>query len=1012
PSTVQKHSVLVLGKSQAGKSALVQHIMSYAAQDYSIDQSLLGDGTFAKTESTRSIPVKSSLPSYEVFSRHTNCTIHLKDLDTDYKDDEDYHDLLFSREAAVGLRLSPEDPDKPSPETMEFVFLDTPGLCNHEDKDCAYAIDTITNIVAAQSVSLILVIINHLDPLTAELLLALQYYSDVLLGLNCLHSNIAFVFTHVDYAHSRLSKKSLNLALEEKTFSMSRILRGSMSENFEPYPKFTIDFAQNPRPVVQYMIRNTIRDILQLAVTKSPLFVDATIANVEQVKTIIHPSNFSDNLREEVLGLIYRKLENQPKVDLNQEGMASMTAAEADQKKIVGDVHSGKSSQDNINKESQPQPKVDVKQEDPTSNTTLEEVNILVIGDVQSGRTSLIEAMKQYSNSGLFINEEHVVCRVNDNADEIINAAVFHTSLYKFEIRTLLNGRHRLVDIEEDARSLNQGSFDEVLNLEQERVDARRIPSSTRVHQFKLFEAPGFHDTENLQQKINAIHRSFVESQTDVHHVIVTLAPDSLTSATRTVISTFSNIFPEICQHMSFVHTKINYHNLHVSNELFHDSIKDKKEQLEHLTGKIPSIFLIDSCQHTERPIQRAIAQNEVHSILQAVVKDKPERSVLTLGKPRYSMLILGQTQSGKSTLLENIKKYADPAYEINQSFLGNGNVSKTLSTIQFTIDSNLPLYEVLGTTGVALDLQNLEEGCNNEDDFIDLLQSRERDYTLRPVPQDPPSPSPQLVEVKFLDTPGLNDTNHQDAVFAKNIIQEITAAQSFNLILFTVSTKVSLSMEYGFALEYYAKVLEGLHSRIVFLYTHVDFRLCSSFNQTHQDALATRHRACSSIFRDRKYEPAKQTDAGNNLAVEGAMEYRRFTIDMPQVKRPVIQCLIRNRIRDILQLTVTSSPVVLDSSKRNTNRIRNIIHPDKGNRAYRDNFGIQLGKNASKWQAQDDNSAGISQSRAQVGTVTPVANMLRPPQESASEEQSLVLETSNEVISFDEMVARMRACS
>lgn len=998
--------MLVLGKSQAGKSSLVQHIMSYAAQGYSIDQSLLGDGTFAKTESTRSIPVKSSLPSYEVFNKHTNCTIHLKDLDTDYKDDEDYQDLLFSSEAAVGLRLSPETPEKP--ETMEFMILDTPGLCNHDDKDSVYAIDIISNIIAARSVSLILVIINHLDPLTAELLLALRYYSDILKGLNCLHSNVAFVFTHVDYVHSRLSKKGLNLALEEKTYTMSRILRGSMSDSFESYPRFTIDFTQRPRPVVQCMIRNTLRDILQLAVTNSPLCMDTTSANVERVKTIIHPSNFSDNLRQEVLGLIYGKLEHQSKADLKQEGTTSATAAEADKIFLVRDVNTVKSFQDNINKELGPQSKVGVKQEDLTSSTALE-VNILVIGDVQSGRTSLIEAMKQYSNSGS-TKEERIVSWVNGTADEIIKATVFQTSLHKFEIHTLLNGRHRHVDIEEDARSLSQGAFDDVLNLEQEQVNVRCIPSCTRIYQIKLFEIPGVHDTENQQQRIIAIHRSFVESQTDIHHVIVTLAPDSLTSATRTVISIFANMFPEICQHMSFVHTKINYRHLHVSNELFHDSIKDKERQLQRLTGKIPPIFLIDSYQHTERPIQRATSQNAVHNILQAAIKDKPEHSVLTLGKPRYSMLVLGQTQSGKSTLLENIKKYADPSYEINLSFLGNGSFSKTLSTIQFTIDSNLPLYEVLSTAGVALDLQNLEAGCNNEDDFIDLLQSRERDYSLRPVLQDPPSPSSQLVEIKFLDTPGLNDTNHRDVVFATNIIQEITAVQSFNLILFTVSTKVSLSMEYGFALEYYAKVLEGLHSRIVFLYTHVDFRLCSSFNQMHWDALATRHSACSSIFRNRKYEPAEHER--NNLTVEGAMEYGMFSIDMSQGKRPIIQCLIRNRIRDILQLAVSSSPVVLDSSKSNTDRIRNIIHPDKGNRAYRDKFGVKLGKKASKQQAQGDNAASTSQPGAQGKMVTPIANMLRMPLESALEEQDIILEAGNEVMSFDEIVARLRACS
>lgn len=361
---------------------------------------------------------------------------------------------------------------------------------------------------------------------------------------------------------------------------------------------------------------------------------------------------------------------------------------------------------------------------------------------------------------------------------------------------------------------------------------------------------PGFCDAENLQQKIAAIHSSIVESQMDIHHVIITLASNSISSTMRTVISICNNLFPNICSHISFVHMKIDYRLLHFSNQPFHESVKDQNEQLQHLTGKIPSISMINCSQHTGQGIQCAISQNEAHAIFQATVKEMPHHSVLTLGMPKYSMLILGQTQLGKSTLLENMKQYAKPDYKIDQSFLGNGIFSMTLHTVNFTITSCLPLYEVFNkTTGAVIDMHTLEERCEDEDDFFDLLQSHKGDYIIRVAKQDHPSPSSMLVEVKFLDTPGLNDTNHKDVIFTTNIIKEVVSAQSFNLILFTMLTKVTLSPEYGFALGYYTNMLEGLHSHIALLYTHVDFRRCSKFNPGLQEELDKRHQACSKIF-------------------------------------------------------------------------------------------------------------------------------------------------------------------
>ncbi|KAF9325723.1 hypothetical protein BG006_010810 [Podila minutissima] len=892
----QIHSVLVLGKSQSGKTALIQHIKNYEAEDYIIDQSLLGDGTFSKTGTTRPFPVKSCLPSYEAFQKRTGQVINLKDLGVEYKDDEDYQDLLLSSETDVGLRFAPEGFDKPLLDAVEFEFVDTPGLCNHEDRDSSHALDVIDKIVTTRSFSLVLIVINSHDPLSAELLLAFQYYAEIL-GDLC--NKIAFVFTHVDYLHSRLNTNQ-NLALEEKLCLLSRIFKGSVAGEIEPFPSFAIDLSQKKQPVVQCMIRNTLKDILQLAISRPATMVDTSTKNVQRVNRIPHPSNFD-----------------------NKKRMAAL---------------------DHIHGELDPRTKVNMQEKKTSRRSTPEDVNILLIGDVQSGKTSLLETMKMYAEAGSVFNEELVVLGSNGIPDEVMQVASFAAEFHTLEIRALSNGRHHIVNIEEDARTLHPDAFESLLNMGQGNVVTRHIPPSvSKEYRFSVFEAPGFHndaeDPQGLQRKVLAIYRTIVESQTDIHHILVTLAPDSITTITKAFITLLTEMFVNIQPHISFVHTKIDYSQLHWSNEQFHNSVNRKKMELQQqlLQPSLPT-FMIDNSQYADRPIKRAISQNAIRKILQTTMSKRPDCSVLTLVKPKYSVLVLGQTQSGKSTLVQHIKKYANPSHEIDQSFLGNGNVSKTLSTTHFSIDSNLPAYEVQRNNDRSIvNLQDLQ--FKNEDDYHELIEGREKDYTLR-ISQDPQYLPSQLIEFQFLDTPGLNDTDQRDTIFADNIIKGIIKTRTFNLILIIVSVKCSLSQEFGFALEYYSNVLQGLHANMAFLHTHVNYADCHYSNTKHHDNMAARHRVFSNIFRDCAYTPNPHNTVEETTSMDiDSPVYRRFTIDMHKGKRPIVQCLIRNTLREILKLAVDNVPVDLDTSDGNIARINGLVHPDKANQEYRDRF-------------------------------------------------------------------------
>ncbi|KAF8976391.1 hypothetical protein BGZ52_008007, partial [Haplosporangium bisporale] len=189
--------------------------------------------------------------------------------------------------------------------------------------------------------------------------------------------------------------------------------------------------------------------------------------------------------------------------------------------------------------------------------------------------------------------------------------------------------------------------------------------------------------------------------------------------------------------------------------------------------------------------------------------------------------------QSGKSTLIERIRNYADPDYVMDKSLLGNRNFSKTDKTTPIFIKSNLPAYEAYQKIQEIFDLKNLAGRYKDEDDYRDFILSKPDNIAMRQAPQDS-NASFTSMEFRFLDTPGLNGTHENYSENAVDIVKEIISTRSFNLIVFLISVKSPITVEMRLALEYFAYVLRGLHSKIVFLYTHVDYAETHHSNTKH----------------------------------------------------------------------------------------------------------------------------------------------------------------------------------
>ncbi|KAG0023907.1 hypothetical protein BGZ82_010620 [Podila clonocystis] len=318
----------------------------------------------------------------------------------------------------------------------------------------------------------------------------------------------------------------------------------------------------------------------------------------------------------------------------------------------------------------------------------------------------------------------------------------------------------------------------------------------------------------------------------------------------------------------------------------------------------------------------------------------------------------MGKTQAGKSTLIEYIKNYVNPSYAIDKSLLGDGNLSKAESTRPFYVESNLPVYEVYRKdTGEVIDLEDLPSKFEDEEDYRDILFLRERDVGLRQAPQDRRN-LVDNIEFRLLDSLGLENARENDSDHAAMIINKLIHIQTFNLIVITESYKNLLTQEQQLELEYFANVFKGLHSRIMFLHTHVDYTNIHPTNSTLHRNVRMKNKALSKLFR--RHDNEVPFDENN------FEEYPSLTIDLVSKKRPVINCLIQHTIRKILQMA-TRPAVIFDNSIHNIERIRAIPYPIQMTDEQLKQAKARLQEDADKFEEEQAEEQAVEQAKVLV---------------------------------------------
>ncbi|KAF9371686.1 hypothetical protein CPB97_001781, partial [Podila verticillata] len=347
------------------------------------------------------------------------------------------------------------------------------------------------------------------------------------------------------------------------------------------------------------------------------------------------------------------------------------------------------------------------------------------------------------------------------------------------------------------------------------------------------------------------------------------------------------------------------------------------------------------------------------HPVLSKASDDEAHQFPRLICRKKYSVLIFGKTQAGKSTFVECVKKYANLEHKIEKSLIGNRLKSTTGYPIRHVITSSLPAYDVFD--------------CSNKygdpDDYLDVLNDRKT--SLRAVPQDPDALPPGNVEIAFLDTPGIEDTEGRDTEHAPKIIEEMVKMRTFNLIVIIVNCKVTPSKSHQLTFDYYSKVIQvwqGCHSNIVFVCTHVDYVHCHHSNVAHQVNMEMRRKAFSRLFRGQGHRSGQVSFNRDAIRDEMVDLYPWYTVDLKEKHRPIPQCMLLNTLRKILQRVVTRPPVPLDTIVKNLIRVYGISHPDELNRLQRNKIMTPLCAILEEKQPKSNDTSAINASKGRVG--------------------------------------------
>lgn len=308
---------------------------------------------------------------------------------------------------------------------------------------------------------------------------------------------------------------------------------------------------------------------------------------------------------------------------------------------------------------------------------------------------------------------------------------------------------------------------------------------------------------------------------------------------------------------------------------------------------------------HTDNHTPR-ISFNNMDFISKKLDKLKVEISRPRHSKPvkEYNVLLIGETQAGKSTLIQCMRKYADPSIEIDTKKIGTGFTSCTQAVATESIDTDLPEYYVKDPKDKresGIDYIEFEK-VECKFDYEDLLNNRRGLKVLKGSCH-----LDKTARFNLIDTPGLNATDGKDESNIRKIFEALKVAKEVHLILLVISSNRADTHGLKDAIKAYTDVFPGFGAITAIVRTHYNY---NNFHWSSDKENAAMVRQEGEIHKTMKRKTVP-----------------RFLIDCDVYnKKPIRDCITQNTIQKILALADFNQSVdMMHTVVHKTRKMRDI---------------------------------------------------------------------------------------
>ncbi|GJJ71278.1 hypothetical protein EMPS_03628 [Entomortierella parvispora] len=844
-------NILLLGETQVGKSTLVQEICQYANPKHQVKQEAIGDGFNSCTSHVHRYPIITNLPSYKTVDRYGTNPRLVDHRDIPTSSLEDYDIALNQYQWPDGpyeLKLDTADE-----QLTQFNLYDTPGLNDSSGNDELHAANIFDAVKRAGNVHLVLIAVGQ-GPCSRGLQDAIRCYLDIFPRFQDI---MAIVHTKTDY---KLLHPQDPTGFAEKKIAKTRRLHEIIGR--DNFPNFWINCELHcSKPVPKCLTQNTIQTILRIAMSNQPISLETILVSktprMRAVDKLVQ-DKYGDRSQSTGYALYHR----------DEKGKRLM----AEMLKKMDEIAKNESDQRNAE---------------------------AFIKAQETDEIELMDELEYSDNWAHFRIIRPGTVRLREQASKIDALHVFHPGFHLDneeggEGSTTWSARYKRLSYKNGTLRVQcyvkkRNKYKKQIKDSRERLASLKEENKRNIEAYKL-QADSSKNTEAEVQEL--VQKSDLYTQ-----IVKVVREDQLRPDLFRALAE-AGAYQRTCSPADNIQKVVDvlteFLNRPDINAPFRDSgdevVQTIEEEEESFSSSVhPSLSPSPSSLHFFKCLLSMI-----HTMQAADAASLLENSKAVLSNC-CNILLLGETQAGKSTIIQAICQYANPEHQVKREAIGDGFNSCTSHVDRYPIITNLPSYKTVDRN------ETNSPSAAHKDPSVSSFKDYDMALNQYQWPDGPyelelDTADKQQTRFNLYDTPGLNDSNDNDELHAANIFDAVKRAGNIHLVLIVVG-QGPCSRGLQDAIRCYLDIFPQFQDIMAIVHTKTDYKLLHPQDPTG--------------FAKNKMAKTKRLHE-----IIGRDNFPNFWINCElHCSKPVPRCITQNTIHAILRTAMINLPISLEAA-------------------------------------------------------------------------------------------------